>query len=621
VVGASRGETPEIRRRFRVMAFLASAGFALLLGRLWQLQILQGTQHLARAHDNLLTEIPISSVRGQILDARGRLVADNRPSYDVYVTPRFFSDETLERLGRILALPHEQLEQMRRRIDGTEGLARYRPKRLLRDIDRDQLARIETARLELAGVRLEWTPQRVYPMKSVGAHLVGYLNEIGPGELQARRDEGYAPGDLIGRAGVEWLFEASLRGHDGRERIVTDARGVRRATEELRELGLTHLLAGGREEARAGHNVTLTIDFDLQRAAERAIGRYRTGAAVAIETDTGRILAMASRPGFDPNLFTGHVSPEQQAQLEQDPRRPLIDRTVREDYFPGSIFKALTALAALRDHLIDVDEKLECKGRHELGGHTFRCAHAHGWVNLEQALARSCNVYFYQLAERVGMDRLADISREFGLGAPTGLGLNGEVGGFVTTKDWYHQNWKGGFRLGFTLNAAIGQGNTKMTVLQAALLYATIANGGRLFVPQIVRRVQAADGRVLQEFTPQLRRTVGVAPEHMAWITRALAGVVEDPRGTAYGVKAADGIRVAGKTGTAQVRPPKRGAEDASHAWFVALAPAEAPRISVAVLIEHGGQGSKVAAPVAIDIVNAYFRSPEVRMAAAPEAP
>ena len=268
--------------------------------------------------------------------------------------------------------------------------------------------------------------------------------------------------------------------------------------------------------------------------------------------------------------------------------------------------------------LVDVDEKLECKGWHELARTTFRCSHAHGKVNLEQALVRSCNVYFYKIAERVGMDRLAEISWEFGLGSPTGLGLNSEVGGFVATKEWYQKNWKEGFRLGFTLNSAIGQGNTKMTVLQAALLYATIANGGKLFVPQIARRVQAAvDGRVLEEFTPRLRRQVGIAPEHLQWVTRALIGVISDPHGTAYDIKASEDLKVAGKTGTAQVRVGK-GAQEGDHAWFAAVAPADAPRISVAVLIEHGGQGSKVAAPVAIELLDAYFRSPDARMARRP---
>jgi len=616
VVNTPGSQAPDLRRRFRVMAVVACAAFAVLFVRLWQLQIGAGEQHLRRAHANLVAEIPIAAVRGKIVEARGRIVADNRPTYDVYVTPRFFDESMLAKLGKVAGLEHDRIERMRERLHGAKDLVRYRPLRVLRDIDRDQLARVETARLELPGVRLEWSPQRIYPMKSVGAHLVGYMNEVGPEELRTRRDEGYAAGDLIGRAGLERLFETSLRGRDGRERVLLDARGARRPKEEIAELGITYLLHGAREEARAGHDVVLTVDFDLQRVAERAIGRYRTGAAVAIEVDTGRIVAMASRPTFDPNLFTGEVTVQDQSNLESDPRRPLIDRTVRENYFPGSIFKVLPALSALRDGLVSTEEKIECKGRHELGQRTFRCTHAHGKVNLEQALARSCNVYFYQLAERVGMDRLADISWEFGLGSPTGLGLNSEVGGFVATKDWYHKHWKEGFRLGFTLNAALGQGNTKMTVLQAALLYATIANGGRLFVPQIVRRIQAADGRVLQEFAPQARRTVKIQPDQLRWIVHALTGVVHDPHGTAYGVKVAQTLTVAGKTGTAEIGVQRRGAQEGSHAWFAAVAPAEAPRIAVAVLIEHGGQGSKVAAPAAIEILNAYFRSPDLKMAA-----
>jgi len=605
-----------MRRRFRVVVVIVCAAFGVLFVRLWQLQVMQGERHLERAHDNLVSTITIPAVRGRIYDARGRVVADNRPTYDVYVTPRFFSTRMLERLGKVLSLSHEQMQAMRKRLVGATGLARYRPLRLMRDIDRDQLARIETSRLKLPGVRLEWSPQRVYPMKSTGAHLVGYMNEIGPEELRTRRDEGYSPGDLIGRSGVERLFEASMRGRKGRERVVMDARGVRRTEEELRRLGVEHLVAGSKEAARAGHNVLLTVDFDLQRAAERAIGRYRTGAAVVIEIETGRILAMASRPAFDPNMFSDVVTHEDQARLQGDPRRVLIDRTVRENYFPGSIFKVVPALVALRDGLIDLEERLECKGSYELGHRVFRCTQKHGKVNLEQALVRSCNVFFYKLAERIGMDRLAGISWEFGLGTPTGLGLNSEVGGFVATRQWYEEHWREGFRIGFTLNAAIGQGNNKMTVLQAALLYATIANGGKLYVPQLARRVQAADGRVLEEYTPRLRRVVNVAPEHLAWMVRTLTGVIEDPEGTAYGVKVGD-LRVSGKTGTAQVR--RKGPRDGDHAWFAAVAPADAPRVSVALLIEHGGQGSKVAAPAAVNILSAYFRSADVQMARGPE--
>jgi penicillin-binding protein 2 len=287
----------------------------------------------------------------------------------------------------------------------------------------------------------------------------------------------------------------------------------------------------------------------------------------------------------------------------------MLDKVYREHYFPGSTYKVVSAIAALEEDLIDREEKIKCVGWHRFGRRNFRCSHAHGKVAMHGAIVGSCNVYFYTLAEQVGMNLIARYAHMFGLGAPTGIGLNGEVSGFVPTKAWYKRRGQP-FRIGFTLNAALGQGNTKATPVQIASLYATIANGGRLYLPQIVERIETAEGEEVLRFRPRLRRRLPVSGETLAFIRRALAGVVSEPEGTANESRLED-IRVAGKTGTAQVgRQVKRDKMIwlGDHAWFAAYAPADAPEIALAVLIEHGGRAARVAVPVAMEIIEGYFK-------------
>jgi penicillin-binding protein 2 len=330
---------------------------------------------------------------------------------------------------------------------------------------------------------------------------------------------------------------------------------------------------------------------------------------VVLEVESGRILASASKPAFEPNLLTGRLSSEEAKRLVNDPYRPLLDKVYRENYYPGSTYKLIPAIAALEEHLVNPDEKVNCKGAHSFGRRSFRCSHSHGKVGLSQAIVESCNVYFYTLAEVVGMDAMAHYATLFGLGAPTGIGINGEVAGFIPTKEWYVRR-KQPFRLGFTLNSAIGQGNVKATPLQIASLYSTIANGGTLYLPQIVERVTNADGMLVQSFTARVRRSVPLKPATLTLVRDALHGVVNGEKGTAASSRL-DGIDVSGKTGTAQVsRKLKKGKtiwlED--HSWFAAYAPSDRPQVTVVVLIEHGGRAAKVAAPVAMEIIRDYFR-------------
>jgi penicillin-binding protein 2 len=601
-------EDRELTRRLKLMALLCSLAFLILLGRLWYLQVIQGEHYFRKSADNFVKDLEIPALRGQIRDRNGKVLADNRAAYNVYVTPRFLTVDALAKLKQYLGLNDEQAENVRKRAVEARGLARLRPVLVVEDVSREQMALVATNRQNLPGVSIEAMPRRTYPLGPAASHIVGYINEVSPAELQQRREQGYRPGDFIGRTGLERQWEAYLRGQPGFERVVVDATGQRKSAEETREL----LLQTRKQDPVPGNNLVLTIDADLQRLAERALRKYPSGAAAVVEVETGRILALVSKPGFDPNVLSGRLTRDEEERLNSDPYRPRIDKTLRENYFPGSTFKVIPALAAIEDNIISANEKVTCGGYHALGRRSFRCHKVHGRVNLYEAIAQSCNVYFYKLGERVGLDRIAKYAKDFGLGEPTGIGLNGEVPGFIPTQAWYKESVPGGFRLGYTLNAAIGQGSTKVTVLQQAMLYAAIANGGRLLLPQIVQRIETPTGALVQEFPPRVRRRVAVAPQSLDILQRALAGVTHE-KGTAYAARLAE-IEVAGKTGTAQVRRMGKQRSESNerfatgdHAWFAGYAPTSHPEIVVVVLVEHGGMGGHVAAPVATEIIRGYF--------------
>jgi len=600
------GEIPEFRQRYRYLVGVVIVSWMILVGRLWQVQVIHGDYYRKRSEDNFVQEIRIASVRGVIKDRKGHLLATNRPSYSVFLTPHFAGPGVVERLVQELALSPERAASLAHGVEAARKKKRFSPLLVQRDINRDQLGTLEMHKGELPGVSIQARAHRNYPHGNLASHVLGYMNEISAEELHSERGEGYMPGDLVGRSGVERMYEDHLRGVPGKERIVVDARGRRKRGKEVDDLIGTNR----RTEPRPGHNLVLTIDIEVQRLVERAMRHHPAGAAVVLEVNSGRILASASRPAYDPNLLSGRLSRADARRLLDDPYRPLLDKVVRENYFPGSTYKVIPAIAALEEHLVTPEETITCVGYHSFGRRNFRCSHAHGVVNIHQAIVESCNVFFYTMAERVGMDTLARYAHMFGLGSPTGLGLNGEVGGFIPTKAWYARRGQA-FRVGFTLNAAIGQGNTKATPIQIANLYATIANGGTLYLPQVVERIETSDGRVVQTFHPRKRRHITISPSTLKIVRDALKGVVNEPKGTAYKARLPNTVSVSGKTGTAQVsRRARKGKviwlQD--HAWFAAYAPSDAPRIAVAVLIEHGGRAARVAAPIAMEIISKYFR-------------
>lgn len=608
-------EVGEFRKRYKWMALAVAVTFLLLLSRVAYLQLIAHDRYAAIAKENIVRTQRLPATRGILRDSVGRVVATNRPSYKMYITPsRVRSRADLEQLAKLLRLDDSELLELEQRVRDVPARRRTHQIEVLSDLKRDQLAALETHEQDLPAVDVVAVPVRTYPYGKLASHAIGYLNEITGDELKEHRDMGYRAGDLVGRSGVERAWEAILRGRRGFRRTYVDARGRRSRLAPPDDDTRMH------RDPAPGRDLQLTLDMELMRDVERAFRGHASGAAVVVDVREGKVRALFSKPSYDLNEMSGRLTVDRARELNENPFRPLIDKTVYDSYFPGSTFKPVSALAALGDGIIQPDQHWDCPGFYELGNRRFRCTHVHKETDLRQALVQSCNVYFWKLAELVGMDRLARHAADLGLGSKSGLGINTETPGFIPTRDWYKSKGER-FRIGYTLNAAIGQGNTRVTLIQLAMAYASIANGGTLYVPQIVESVNGPDGTPLERFEPRVRRTLEVSPEHLELVAQSLWGVVNDPNGTAYDARQPNGVEVAGKTGTAQVSRSKRRKDDPKrawyynrdHAWFAGWAPADAPEVAVAVLVEHGGAGGKQAAPIAIRVLQNYLGN---RMAA-----
>jgi penicillin-binding protein 2 len=611
---SQRREVGEFRKRYRWMALFVVLVFGGIIIRVAQVQLFQRDRWSGIAQQNITKTLELPATRGVIRDIEGRVVASNRPSYDVYATPRLFQPGDIDRIASLMGLSKKERTALQTRMDELPVSRRTHQLELYSDIDREQLAALETHLAELRALDIVTVPLRDYPSATLGAHLIGYLNEVNAQDLERSVDpSAYRSGDRIGRSGLEKRYEPLLKGSRGFRRVVVDARG--KALEGTRPDSLDVEML---KKPVPGHDIQLTIDMQLMEAFDRAFRPHPSGAAVVIDIHTGAVRALYSKPVYDPNEMSSGLSTKRYAELTGDPFRPLIDKTMYETYFPGSTFKVITALAALQDVVVDPMQRIECMGSLKIGRQKFRCAKRHEWVDLYDSVVQSCNVYFWELAEEVGIERINRYAEAFGFAERTGIGVNSEAKGFLATREWYIEHY-GAFRIGYTLNTAIGQGNTRVTVLQLALAYAAIANGGTLFVPQVVQNVKAPDGSLSETFQPRIKREVGVSPQHLDLLRRALVDVVQEESGTAYRARNKDGVRVAGKTGTAQVVSRKGRSEesssawylDRSHGWFAGFAPADDPQVAFAVLVEHGGSGGASAAPIATSVMQAYLGEPE----------
>jgi penicillin-binding protein 2 len=470
------------------------------------------------------------------------------------------------------------------------------------------------------------TPVRYYPYGELGAHLLGYMREVDADLLSRLEDKGYRAGDRIGAIGIERRWESYLRGQRGMRKLLRGLRG-NLSRESVEELEDKYLEEPRRIEPVPGRDVSLTIDIELEAAIERAMRGQLAGAVAIVDVRTGRLLAALSKPSFDPNIVSGGqgiaAAVDSFRRLLADPLKPTLDKTISAAYPPGSTYKPFTALAGLADGLIDPNTEVDCRGGYEYGKRYFRCTGVHRRVNLQEAITQSCNTYFYDLGSKISIDRLAAIGLDYGFGIKTGIGVNPEARGRMPTRAWYTRRYKEAFRGGFTLLSAIGQGASTVTVLQLALAYAALANGGTLYQPQLVRSIETSDGTVVQEFPPRVRRMVSVDAEHLNMVKRGLEGVVNDKDGTAYKERI-EGIDMSGKTGTAQVtHVTPRGADpdkvwyfNRDHAWFAGFSPSKSPEIAIVAIIEHGGGGGKYAVPVAMRVVRDWQKLKEKRLSA-----
>ncbi len=602
---------PELHRRLKWVALVGVIGLCVLVGRLWQLQVMRGDSYYERTVSNVVKERYLPSVRGKILDRKGVALADNRPAFNIYATPKLVA-ETRAELSRMLGLTDDEILKVGERLE--VGLKRdsKMPVMILEDQGRDRAALVEQSLTKLPGIEVHHEPYRYYPQGDLAAHLIGYMTQMNSAEVDKLGNQGYDASELVGRYGLESAWENYLRGKKGVEHYAVDAKGNR-----LDDKTAQTLITGDRViGAVPGANLVLTIDADLQRIAEKAVAHMPAAAVVIVEPKTGKIRALVSKPSFDPNVMTGHLTRAEETLLLSDPRKPFVDKALRASYPPGSVFKFVTALGALEDGQAAEDETVFCTGVYQLSNTSFRCNASHGKMNLVAAIQHSCNVYFWELAQRIGIDRIAEVARSFGFGTPTNLGINGDSGGRIPTKAWYEEK-QGRYRVGYATNAATGQGDVEVTVLQTAMAYATLANGGTLFVPQVVERVEASDGRTIVAYQPKVAHDVKIPADALDIWRRGMWKATNEAGGTAFDHGHVDIVPVMGKTGTAEIRTRKKKEEEErdvagyhptrSHAWFAGWAPAEDPEIAIVVFIEHGGSGGRVAWPIAKGIIESYF--------------
>jgi len=597
---SSREPPNELRRRVILTAVVVLAVFGGLAFQLYSLQVAQGERWASLSENNRIRLQRIPPTRGRIADANGEPLVDNRPSFDVVVVPEDTSD-----LAATIRLASGFLATEPPDVDALVKAARKRPPYegliVQRDVPFDAVVKFETHELDLPGISLEVGPLRTYPFGPVASHLLGYVGEVSGAELEG--DSRYRMGDLIGKFGAERSFESWLRGEPGGRQIEVDSLGRRLRT--LSEAPETQ-----------GNSLVLTFDRRLQQFVEQLMADH-FGAVVVLRPNTGEVLAMVSQPGFDPNVFARGIRAREWKGLINDATKPLNNRTIQGQYPPGSTFKIVTAAAALEEGVVTPFTRLHCGGSYYFAGRSYRCwkPGGHGSMNLHDALTQSCDVYFYQVGQRLGVDTIAAYANRLGLGLPTGILLDHEKPGLIPTSTWKKSRFNEQWYAGETLSVAIGQGYVLATPLQMANLIATVANGGTRYRPHFVKAVEDNAGEIVKQFAPEKLSEVGFKGSTLHQIRDALRDVVNSPSGTGKAAKLPT-IEVAGKTGTSQVFKMGRKVVKTQgmarhlrdHAWFVAFAPVEDPEIAIAVLVEHAGAGGgKMAAPIAHDIADFYF--------------
>jgi len=588
-------------RAFLVAGFCIAFLFVILVVRLAYIQFWEGERYRRLSENNRIRLLEIHPPRGKILDVNHENLADNRPCFDVTAIPEEVQDyDALEQaLVSRSPLPPETLQK---RIQEMKKATPFRSYPLWKDASWETMAFLEANRLRIPGVVIQVNQTRDYLYGELLASVIGYTGEIDAAQLEQVQGNNYRMGDWIGKVGVEKTMEEHLRGQKGGMQVEVDARG--RRIRILQE-----------RDPSPGSNVVLCLDRRLQEAAADAL-KDQTGTAIAVDPRDGSVLCYVNLPSFDPNQFIRGIPLDAWSALRDDPRHPLTNRGIQGQYPPGSVFKIVMAIAALEEGVITPEERIFCNGSHTLGSWTFRCwnRRGHGWVDFHRALVESCDVYFYQVGQRLGIQRIREYAERFGLGSKTGIGIAGERAGLVPSPEWKRAKQKAPWYEGETLTVSIGQGALLVTPLQAVMMVSAVANGGDLWTPRVVKQVEQLDGRVTMRNPPVRRATIPLSPRTRTLVHQGLRDVVHSERGTGQRARLPH-VEVAGKTGTAQViRQEETGAaqdnvpwEHRDHAWFACYAPVPSPEIAVVVLVEHGEHGGSTAAPIAKQILAAYF--------------
>ena len=591
--------TGEFSKRLTALGGIIVLVIAVLIGRMGYLQVYEGEHYASLADGNRIRLVPAVAARGTFYDRNGNMLVTNRPGFTVALLPLTepISPDVIERLSKLLNVP---VEEINRRIENHMG---FDPIRIKNDVGPDLLTIIEEQKELYPGVVVEVQPIRQYIFKEMAVHALGYVSEISDTELEDKKDQGYKTGDIIGKFGLEKMYDQLLRGIDGGEQVEVDVTG--KPVQIL-----------GKKNPVPGHDVVLTIDRDIQLATEKAVDDQlkligaSAAAAVVMNPQTGEILAIVSRPGFDPNLFAQGISEKEWKKINENPFYPMDNKAITCEYPPGSTFKIVTGTAALAAGKVTPEEKILDTGHHWIIPKGNAEGEALGWINFDEAMAHSDNVYFYEMGNRLGIDELEKYARMFGLGEKTGVNLPYEAEGLVANRRYKEKFFEEDWYLAETFDAAIGQGFNLVTPIQAAMVMAEIAADGKRYQPYLVQKIMSHDGKLVKKFEPVLLGQLQVSQDIISLVQHGLKGVTK--YGTAAFIFGKDfPIDIAGKTGTAENPHGK------DHGWFVAYGPFDNPSVVVAVIVEQGGFGAQSAVPIGKKILEAVFHIPTPEQIAA----
>jgi len=616
-------ELTVFRARLMLAGLLILAGFGVLIARFTWLQVVQRDHFYTLAEANRISVVPVVPNRGLILDRNGQVLAANYSAYTLEVTPSKVADldRAIDELDQVVEVSPRDRRRFKRLQEESKNFESLPIRTRLTE---EEVARFAVNRYRFPGFEIKARLFRSYPQGEVASHAIGYIGRINEADVKrieaANLTTNYKGTDHIGKLGIEGAYERELHGVTGSERVEIDAGG--RAIRAL-----------SRSEPLSGNNLVVTLDLELQKVAEAAFQDYR-GALVAMDPRTGEVLALVSKPGFDPNLFVDGIDPQNWDALNSSPARPLNNRALRGQYPPGSTIKPFMALAALEYRKRTPEFSISDPGFYSLPGMTHRYRdwkkEGHGVVNLHRSIVVSCDTYYYQLAVDLGIDAIHDYLARFGLGAKTGIDIEGELSGIAPSQAWKWNRFRQRWYTGDTVSIGIGQGYMLATPMQLAAMTATLANGGTPVHPRLLKAVQNAKTLEVTPVEGVRGEPVAIKPEHLELVRSAMVGVTS-PGGTAVKAGLDAGYTIAGKTGTAQVIGMKQDQKyDASklreehrdHALFIAFAPAEDPRLAMALLVENGGSGSGTAAPIAREVFDFYLlgKRPRARQPLDPES-